>query len=350
MVEPPADVGAVGLRLERLRGGGAWRSLFSAQEFAAVLSAGFDPVGEVLGAAVVHLGYVSRGGQCSSSSYSSAKPDLASADSGPFNLLMRKRYGVRRLALARAVEECKVVGGDGIVGMKMSVRPFPAGGTEFAVQGTAVRARTAIRPAAPFTSHVTAQELALLLRAGWMPAALVLGISLGARHDDQRTRSQTRRTAASRELSSYSHLVNDTRKDARDQLAKAVTAQGGDGVVIDEITLHVGERECPSVEGERDHVCEAVISGTSIVSFGPRAGTSGHPPLPIMHLNPKCAAGPGLQAASAPERPPPAQPESEPEGGHFDRFLTARAASRASRRSHSYSDSTFRPKRVERDE
>jgi uncharacterized protein YbjQ (UPF0145 family) len=291
MAETSADVGAAGLRLERLRSGGAWRSLFSAQEFAAVLSAGFDPVGEVLGVAVVHLGYVSRGGRCSSSSYSSAKPDLASADSGPFNLLMRKRYGVRRLALARAVEECKAVGGDGIIGMKMSVRPFPAGGTEFTVQGTAVRARTAIRPPVPFTSHVTAQELAVLLRAGWMPAALVVGISLGARHDDLRTRSQTRRTAASREVSSYSHLVNDTRKDAREQLAKAVAAQGGDGVVIDEITLQVGERECPSVEGEHDHVCEAVISGTSIVSFGPRAGTHARAPLSIMRLNPKGAAG-----------------------------------------------------------
>jgi uncharacterized protein YbjQ (UPF0145 family) len=303
MAETPADVDAAGLRLEHLRGGGAWRSLFSTQEFAAVLSAGFDPVGEVLGVAVVHLGYVSRGGRCSSSSYASAKPDLASAERGPFNALLRKRYGVRNLALSRAVEECKAVGGDGIIGMEMSVRPFPAGGTEFTVQGTAVRARTAIRPAAPFTSHVTAQEFVRLLRAGWVPSALVFGISLGARHDDLRTRSQTRWTAGSREVSSYSHLVNDTRKDAREQLAKAVTAHGGDGVVVDEITLHIGERECPSVEGEHDHVCEAVISGTSIVSFGPQAGTDGRTPLAIMHLNPEDAAGTGPRAVSSPERP-----------------------------------------------
>ena len=350
MAKASAHVGPAGLRLERLRSGGAWRSLFSTQEFAASLGAGFDPVGEVLGVAVVHLGYVSRGGQCSSSSYGSAKPDLASAQSGPFNALLRKRNGMRRRALSRAVEECKAVGGDGIIGMKMVVRPFPAGGTEFTVTGTAVRARTAIRPAAPFTSHVTAQELARLLQAGWVPSALVFGIALGARHDDLRTRSQARWFATSGEVSNYSHLVNDTRRDARDQLAKAVTAHGGDGVVVDEIALHIGERECPSVEGGHDHVCEAVISGTSIVSFGPPAGADGRAPLAIMHLNPEAAAGTGLWAASSLDRPAPAQPESEPEGGHVERFLAARAAKRASRSPISFSDSTFRPRRAERDE
>jgi uncharacterized protein YbjQ (UPF0145 family) len=341
--------GVAGLRLERLRGGGAWRSLFSTQEFAAVLSAGFDPVGEVLGVAVVHLGYVSRGGRCSSSSYASAKPDLASSEGGPFNALLRKRNGMRRLALSRAVKECKAVGGDGIIGLKMSVRPFPAGGTEFTVQGTAVRARTAIRvlrPAAPFTSHVTAQELARLLQAGWVPSELVFAIALGARHDDLRTRSQTRWTAASGEVSSYSHLVNATRRDARDQLARAVTAHGGDGVVVDEITLHIGERECPSVEGGHDHVCEAVITGTSIVSFGPPAGADGRAPLAIMRLNPQDAAGTELRAVRSPERPALA----EPEGGHLDRFLAARAVRRASRNPISSSDSTFRPKRAPYDE
>ena len=53
-----------------------------------------------------------------------------------------------------------------------------------------------IRPAAPFTSHVSGQEFAVLLPAGWVPAALVFGISLGSRHDDTRTRTQTRRRQA----------------------------------------------------------------------------------------------------------------------------------------------------------
>jgi uncharacterized protein YbjQ (UPF0145 family) len=344
-----ADADAIDSRLERLRGGGPWRSLFSVQEFAAIVGAGFDPVGEVMGAAVVHLGYVSRGGKCSSSSSRSAPTDLASAATGPFNALQRKRYGVRRLAISRAVEECKAVGGDGVVGMKMSVSPFPFGGTEFKVQGTAVRARTAIRPAAPFTSHVSGQEFASLLRAGWVPSALVFGVSLGARHHDLRTSSQTRRTAASREVSSYSRLVMDTRRDARNQLEKAVKAEGADGVVVDKITLHIGERECPSIEGAHDDVCEAVILGTSIVSFGLSAGAGSRAPLSIMRLNPQAPSSAGLRAVNFSEPPAPAEPEAEPEGGRLDRFLAARAAKRAARSSISISDSTFRSKSADLD-
>ena len=38
--------------------------------------AGFDPVGHVLGAAVVHLGYVSRAGKCSGSASYTPQTDL----------------------------------------------------------------------------------------------------------------------------------------------------------------------------------------------------------------------------------------------------------------------------------
>src|SRR5580698_2059856 len=76
----------------------AWGSLLSVQDFAAIASAGFDPVGHVLGASVLHLGYVSQGGKCSGRGSYTSRTDLASATSGPFNLLLRKRYGARRQA------------------------------------------------------------------------------------------------------------------------------------------------------------------------------------------------------------------------------------------------------------
>jgi uncharacterized protein YbjQ (UPF0145 family) len=348
-----ADPGAnaIGSRLERLRGGGPFRSLLSAQEFSALAGVGFDPVGEVLGTSAVHLGFVSRGGKCSTASYSSAKTDLASASTGPFSALLRKRSGIRRLVVARAVEECKAMGGDGIVGLKLTIRPFPSGGTEFRLQGTAVRARGAIHLATPFTTHMSGQELASLLRAGWMPGALVFGMSMGARHDDQRTTTQTRRTAGNREVSSYTRLVNDTRRDARVQLEKALTAHGGDGVVVDEITLHVGERECPSAEGAHDHICEVVIMGTSIVSLGQPAQDSSRAPLAVMHLSPRGSAAHEPSTVSFLESGASDQPPApdEPEGGHLDRFLAARAAKRASGPLSSV-DSAFRPSRDDRDE
>lgn len=313
---------------------GTSRSLLSAQDFAAITSVGFQPVGQVLGAAVVRLGYVSRGGKCSSKrSYTSAT-DLASAESGPFNLLLRKRYGARNQALSRAIDDCRALGGDGIVGMSLRIAPFPAGGTEFTVLGTAVRARTDIRPAAPFSSHVSAQEFARLLRAGWVPATLIFGIALGARHDDFRTREQTRLNATG-EVRGYTRLVNDTRQDARRQLEKAVAAQGAGGVVIDEMTLHLGERECPAEERAHDHVAEVAFLGTTIVSFEASAGPGAPAPLTIVRLDAPPAAPDGPGTGSSP-RPSP-QPDSE--GGFLDRVVAAWEARNASRSRLSSSDS-----------
>jgi len=346
--------------------GGAWGSLLSAQDFAAVTSAGFSPVGHVLGTSVVHLGYASRGGRCSTSDTYSARTDLASATSGPFERLLRQRYAVRRRALARAVEQCRELGGDGIVGVTLSIRPFPAGGTEFTVQGTAVRARASAahgdtaRPAEPFSSHLSAPEFARLLRAGWVPTAMVFGIALGARHDDTKTRSQTRRTADG-EVKSYTQLVRDTRKDARAQLEKAVKSSGADGVVVAAMTLHIGERECPAEQG-RDHVAEAAIVGTAIAAFSVSADVGAQGPLVIMRVNRSPAASgtsgasglPGLRhdsAGSAAAEPAEDQPadEAEPgsEGGVLDRLAASRAAKRASRSGLSYGDSSGITKRTD---
>lgn len=303
---------------------------------------------------MVHLGYVGRPGKCSGSVSYTPRSDLASAGGGPFGALLRKAHGVRRLALSRAVEECRALGGDGIVGVTLAIKPFPADGTEFVLQGTAVRERSAIRPAAPFTSHLSGQEFALLLQAGWVPTALVFGVSLGSRHGDMRTRRQTRRNADRREVRSYTELVKDTRRDARDQLKRTVAEHRGDGVVVDEMTLHIGERECPAVEGQHDHIAEATILGTSIVSFGRRPAAGNPAPLAIMRLNPSApdlanllpgrpSEPPAAAHDTEPEEP---EPGAAPEGGRLDRYVAARAAKRASHSVLSFSDPTSGSKKA----
>jgi uncharacterized protein YbjQ (UPF0145 family) len=317
----------------------AWGSLLSAQEFAALASAGFEPVGTVFGTAVVHLGYVSQGGRCSAGTVY-ARTDLASAMTGPVNQLLRKRYGMRRMALSRAVEECEELGGDGIVGISLSITPFPAGGTEFTIRGTAVRARGPIRPAAPFTTHVSGQELASLLAAGWVPCSLVFGIAIGTRHDDSKTSSRTPPKQYNYELRTYTELIGDTRRDARVQLEGELAKAGADGVVVDGLTLELGERECPSLEGTHDLLAEATILGTSIVSFGRPAG--GRAPLSIMRLDSRTAE-PLVSQPPASKPEPEEEPDAgaEPEKGKFfDRYLSSRAARRAARGGFASSDSS----------
>jgi uncharacterized protein YbjQ (UPF0145 family) len=176
-------------------------------------------------------------------------------------------YDARRTALSRAVAECVALGGDGIVGASLKVRRFVAGGLEFTALGTAVRARGSVRPKRPFTSHVTGQEFAKLLHSGYVPTGLALGISIASRHDDYRTRASLSRWAGNQEVPGYTQLINNARHDARNQLMKDARAHGGDGVVVDEIDLRIGERECPSYEGARDHIAEAFLLGTSIARF-----------------------------------------------------------------------------------
>jgi uncharacterized protein YbjQ (UPF0145 family) len=274
-------------RMAEIKASHTWGSALSAQEFNAIKGVGFDPVGQVLGTAVFHIGYTGSW-SCSGawSFYGGGRTDVSSATWAPFSALVKTMYGARRLALSRAVAECDMLGGDGIVGVKLKVGRFPAGGMEFTALGTAVRAQSTTRPRKPFTSHVSGQEFAKLVHNGWMPTSLAIGISVSSRHDDWRTYNQTRWSAGNAEVTGYTELINHARHDARDQLRKdAQTHGGGDGIVVDEMELRIGERECPSYENQRDHIAEAVFLGTSIVRFN-RTTPAGPPkPLTIMKLN-----------------------------------------------------------------
>ena len=47
--------------------------------------------------------------------------------------------------------------------------------------------------------------------AGWAPAGIALGISIGSRHDDRTTARQARRTADNAEGVGWTELVNESR-------------------------------------------------------------------------------------------------------------------------------------------
>jgi uncharacterized protein YbjQ (UPF0145 family) len=271
-------------RMTEIRESHTWGSALSTQEFAAIKGVGFEPVGQVLGTTVFHIGYTGGWG-CSGAWSGYAGTDVSSSRWAPFAQLVETMYRARRLALSRAVAECAALGGDGIVGVKLRVGRFPAGGLEFTALGTAVRANSMVRPAQPFTSHVSGQEFAKLVHAGWIPTGLAFGISIASRHDDWRTYGQTRWTAGNQEVTGYTQLVNQARHDARTQLERDTRAHGADGVVVDEMDLRISERECPSYQSSRDHIAEVVFLGTSVARFDRSERSAGPKPLTIMKLN-----------------------------------------------------------------
>lgn len=280
--------------MAEIRRSGTWGSAVSSDEFAAIRSAGFETTGQVLGAAVYNIGYTGGygcPGAWGSYGYSwgpSARTQVSSRGGyGSFGPLVNTMYEARRTAIGRMVAECTELGGHGVVGVRLSIGAFPAGGLEFKAIGTAVRAPGARKLTHPFTSDLSGQDFAKLVMKGWMPAGLVLGISIAARHDDWLTRGQTRWGAGNAEVTGFTELVNEARHDARTQLSADVKRLGAEGVVVADMDMRVRERECPAQEGGRDHIIEAINIGTAIVRFSATAESSGGSSLTIMSLDPQ---------------------------------------------------------------
>ncbi|MFJ9933880.1 heavy metal-binding domain-containing protein [Streptomyces virginiae] len=263
-----------------------WDSALSSEEFAAIGGIGFQPVGQVLGTAVFNIGYTGVWGCPGNWSVTDDDtPAPTSRWASSYSQLVRTMYAARRTALARAVAECGALGGDGIVGVELRVGEFPAGGLEFTARGTAVRARSRIRPRTPFTSHLSGQDFANLLHAGWVPVGLAFGIAFAIRHDDWRSSFRIPFDTRNQEVDCYTQLIGHVRREARRQLVLDTERHGGDGVVVDDIRIRVEESECPSYGSSRDLTAEAVFVGTSIARFGRSERSVGtRPPLTIMRL------------------------------------------------------------------
>jgi uncharacterized protein YbjQ (UPF0145 family) len=293
-------------RMAEIRASGTWGSALTSDEFAAIRSVGFEPVGQVLGACVYNIGYT--GGYACPGAWGNwgygqvvparTRTQVSSRSGfGSFGPLVQAMYDARHKALDRMTAECEELGGHGVVGVRLTIGAFPAGGLEFKAIGTAIRApgvgpvstwqHRGSRPKRPFTSDLSGQDFTKLIMKGWVPAGLALGISIGSRHDDWLTVGQTRWGSGNAEVTGYTELVNDARHDSRQQLERDVARLGGEGVVIADMEMRVRERECPVSEGRRDHIVEATTIGTAIARFSDAEQRHSGPTLAIMSLDPQ---------------------------------------------------------------
>jgi len=282
-------------RIAGSRSRNTWGSALTSDEFAAIRSVGFESVGQVFGAAVYSAGSASgyscpgvRGSSGEEMPAGSATQVSGRDRSGSFGPLVQAMYQARHTAISRMTAECAQLGGHGVVGVRLSRGSFPLGGLEFTAIGTAIRAPGAAHgQRAPFSSDVSGQDFAKLVTQGWVPAGLVLGISIGARHDDRTTARQARWGSGNAEVTGWTELVTQSRHDARFQLERDVRRLGAEGVVIAAMQMRVRERDCPVNVGRRDHIAEVTLIGTAIVRFS----RAGHRPaglaLAVMSLDPR---------------------------------------------------------------
>jgi uncharacterized protein YbjQ (UPF0145 family) len=295
---PPADPPGQELppaareRLAEQRQKHSWGSTLAVNEFAAISKVGFEPVGQVLGAAVYNIGdagdeecpygmtvyrregtpaYRPPGG--APRLVQAPVPPTGAAAIGSARPLVSVLYQARRAAIRRMTTECTALGALGVIGVRLEVGPFGDDEDilEFRALGTAVRAPGVVSRAQPFASDLSGQDFTKLVGHGWIPVGLALGVAVGYRHDDWLTKGQTRWTAGNVEVDGYTYLVRQMRTDARNELELDLVRMGADGVVVREMQTQITERKCPIVPFSRDHVAQTTIVGTAIAQFADMA-------------------------------------------------------------------------------
>ena len=122
-------------RMQEIRRSGTWGSSLTSDEFAAIRSVGFEPVGQVLGAAVYNIGYTggyncpAPGDRGATATPARTVTQVSSKGGfGSFAPLVQAMYAARHKAIDRMTTECSELGGHGVVGVQLTIGAFPAGG------------------------------------------------------------------------------------------------------------------------------------------------------------------------------------------------------------------------------
>jgi uncharacterized protein YbjQ (UPF0145 family) len=177
-------------------------------------------------------------------------------------------HSARRIAIDRLREEATVLGAHGVTGVRLRFRTFEdaQGAVEFTAVGTAIQAPGAEGPARPFTSSLDGQGFAKLLRAGFVPCSLVIGVSAVYVHTGW-VASMTQMSWNNAEVVDFSSSVSDTRHLAISRLHADAVAHGADGTVANEIELNVWPTPCSRQREGVDHVVQFVAIGTAVARF-----------------------------------------------------------------------------------
>jgi uncharacterized protein YbjQ (UPF0145 family) len=207
--------------------GAVFTSDLSVNEFLLVREAGFRPLGLVLGSSIYHIGMqTSNWGK-----------------NMELTVLSQAMYHARELAMTRMEAEAYALGADGIVGVRLHVKPqeWGAGISEFIAVGTAVLSEKGGKwqdnRGRPFTSDLTGQDFWTLLQAGYAPVGLVLGTCVY--HVAHRKFGQMLSSMGQNvEVPQFTQALYDARELAMGRMQAEAHALGAEGIVGVSLTEH----------------------------------------------------------------------------------------------------------------
>ncbi len=251
------------------RGGSVRSSLLSVGGALGAEVVGLEPIGDVMGVIVEHVG--SQGLGCPHYGPGGTYRGGGTVVSGPrvtwpaLDHYAQALYRGYDTALARLTREARWLGADGVVGVTFAVSSLGQGNREFVALGTAVRAEVGARPATPFTTLLGGGDTAKLLLSRWVPVAATVGLAVGIGHDNWASPLHVSVLRPNAEVPGFTDLVGSTR-EARRKLDARGRVTGADGIVIELLTTQVHRLE--PVQGHTDYVAESYLIGSSIAHVG----------------------------------------------------------------------------------
>src|ERR1700683_3453574 len=226
---------------------GFFTSDLSVNEFLLVKQSGFEPLGLVLGSSIYHIGF----------------QQAMWNQSQELGVLTQAMYHARELAMTRMEEEAGQLGSDGVVGVRLDIGRYEWGAdlAEFIAVGTAVKHRGGELHRAPngrpFTSDLSGQDFATLLRAGYRPVGLVIGNCVY--HVARQGMMQTfRQMGRNMEMPNFTQALYEARELAMGRMQTEADSLQAEGIV--------GARIIERSHGWGSHVIEFFAIGTGVIS------------------------------------------------------------------------------------
>lgn len=243
--------------------GGLFTSTLSAPAWALVDGDGLEPVAQVMGSSVYHVGWQN---QWFGSSW------RAQGRTEELTVLSEAWNDSRSRALARLEQEARLVGAHVVVDvtMRRGDHDWAPDAVEWVVTGTAVRRRGAPPTGEPVLTDLSAADLHLLERAGYEPVGIAAASTVVYVVAGQRTRNVMQGGIfgggwANTELADYTQGVYDARERALGHVTAQARTLDAHGVVGVQIEQQQRIRRVGSESNERDDLVVTFhIVGTAI--------------------------------------------------------------------------------------